>query len=120
LHFISNFGFIVYMAKQSAYDIAKQLKKQNDDAYGDDYVDGDHDKFDDTKEMLEDAIGNAPREGESFLIDDEIDKDENDQEKILPEDLDAEDILADHSDDDSVVSLDDLESDDDNFDDYEE
>lgn len=115
------------MAKQDPRKIAEELKKQNDDSYGDDYVDGDPDKFKNTHEMLEDAVGNAPLDGVPYSIDDEIDGDEEGLEKSPLEDfdtddelkdLDAEDILKDDNAD--AVSLVDLVDDDDNFDDYEE
>jgi hypothetical protein len=69
------------MSKQD--DIQKQLKKQEEEVYGDSYTEGDHEVFDDTEEMVEDVTGDEPDEDKPYSLADEVEHDEEDL-KVKP------------------------------------
>lgn len=65
------------MPKPKPDEIDEELKKQDDAVYGTSYTEGDPDKFADTKEMVEEVIGNEPdEERDGFLIAEEVEDDE--------------------------------------------
>ena len=75
------------MVKIPPSKIDEELAQQDDDVYGTRYTDGDHDKFDDTKEMVKDVTGNEPDpERDGFEIAEEIEEDEKDIATGRPED----------------------------------
>lgn len=86
------------MAKPSQDEIDKQLKKQDDDVYGDAYVDGDPDKFSDTGEMIEDVTGNEPDDTKPYSIAKEELEDAKDIRDDKPEDKEEEEIEEIESD----------------------
>jgi len=63
------------MAKLKPDEVDEQVKQQEDEVYGTSYTEGDHEKFGDTEDMLEDVIGNSP------VGDDEEEDDEKDDEE---------------------------------------
>ena len=70
------------MARQKPKDIEKELKKQDDEVYGEETVSGSSPRpasDDDTTDNLKDVIGNEPKNDKPFTIAEEIEADELDR-----------------------------------------
>jgi len=66
--------------------VQEEVDEQEDINYGTGYTEGDPDKFDSTKEMVEDVIGNEPDEDKPFSIAEAVEDDEEARLEDKPED----------------------------------
>lgn len=73
--------------------VQKEVDQEEDINYGTGYTDGDHEKFEDTGEMVKEVTGNEPEEGEPFEIAEEIKADEEDRVSGKPEDKEEEELV---------------------------
>lgn len=69
------------MVKTKSDEIKDQIKKQDEEVYGDESISGSNPdpeaiQEETTRELVEDYTGNKPRQRKSFNIGDEVNKDE--------------------------------------------
>jgi len=74
-----SFATFVDMPKPPPDKVQEEVDEQEAINYGTGYTEGDHEVFDNTKEMVKDVAGNEPEEGKPFSIAEEIDKDTEDE-----------------------------------------
>ena len=75
------------MAMSTSDDIKKQIKKQDDQVYGDDIA-NDPESDDDTDEMFKKFVGHKPKKGENIA--DEVDEAEKARRGVQPHEEEKE------------------------------
>lgn len=68
----------------------EEVKQQENEVYGTDYVDSGEGVYDDTEEMVKDVIGNEPEDDEPFSIAQEVEDDEKELRSLNDDDEEDE------------------------------